>query len=228
MAFIGVALAIAFGLALLISAGAGGYFGLSEDQTGQIVPLLLILVLIASGAFGRRMRFGHMAGGVLAWAGIFVIAIGAYTFRADIGQLAGRVFAELSPGAAVVDPTSGSARFRRSLSGTFRVNAEVNGRPVHFIFDTGATAVVLSQTDAANAGLDVANLSYTTMVQTANGRGMAASVVLDRISIGAIERTRIPAFVAARDALETSLLGLTFLDTLSGFSVNQDSLELRD
>ena len=55
MLFIGVALLVAVGLALAISADAGSLVGLSQQQTGQLVPLLVILIFIAGGMFTLAM-----------------------------------------------------------------------------------------------------------------------------------------------------------------------------
>ena len=51
---------------------------------------------------------------------------------------------------------------------------------------------------------------------------------LDRIEVGGIARERITAFVTEPGSLETSLLGMTFLETLSRYSVTQNALELVD
>lgn len=71
-------------------------------------------------------------------------------------------------------------------------------------------------------------LAFTIPVSTANGTGRAARVRLDRIEVGGIVRERVVAFVTESGALETSLLGMTFLETLSRYSVTQNSLELQD
>ena len=65
-------------------------------------------------------------------------------------------------------------------------------------------------------------------VSTANGTGRAAAVTLDRVEVGGIVRNNVRAFVAERDALETSLLGMTYLSTLSRYAVSGNSLELVD
>ena len=75
MLFIGVAILIAIGLALLIVSDAGTLVGLEQAQFGQLVALVVILLLVASGLFTRRHRLGEMLGNVVLWAGIFGIVI---------------------------------------------------------------------------------------------------------------------------------------------------------
>lgn len=228
MLFIGVAIAIAIGLALLISADAGSLVGLTQQQTAQMVPLLVILIVIAAGVFARRRRFSDLFGSVLVWGGLFGLAMVGYAYRDDLSGVAARVFGELLPGQAIVDESAGTVSFRAGRDGHFQINAEVNGADVRLIFDTGASAVVLTTDDARRAGLDVAALRFSVPVSTANGTGRAALVRLDSIDVGGIERSNVRAFVAEPEALETSLLGMSFLETLTRYSVSSNSLELTD
>lgn len=228
MIFVGVALVVAVGLALIVNADAGALVGLTQTQTGQLVALVAVLIFVAGGAFGRRRGLGEMLANLMLWAGIFgVVALG-YAYRSDLMSMGDRVMAELAPGAAVVDVAAGTATFRKSMGGSYRVNATINGADIHMIFDTGASAVVLTEADAARAGIDAAELRYTYPVQTANGNAMAALVRLERMEVGEIVRQAVPAFVVNDSALRTSLLGMTFLETLSGYSVANDALVLTD
>lgn len=228
MIFIGIALLVAGGLALLISADAGAVIGLSQDQLAQLIPLLVILVVFAGGLFTRRRKAAELVGSVLLWVGIFAVAGLSYAYRDELGNIVARVAGELQPGVAVVDAEGGIATFRRGLAGHFEINATVNGHTTPMIFDTGASAVVLTVDDAEAAGISTKKLSYTMPVSTANGTGRAARVRLDRIEVGGIVREDIVAFVTEEDALDQSLLGMTFLETLSRYSVTQNSLELAD
>lgn len=63
---------------------------------------------------------------------------------------------------------------------------------------------------------------------TANGSATAAIVMLDEIRIGAIVRRNIRAMVAQEGRMDGSLLGMNFLNTLSGFSVRGDRLILSE
>jgi aspartyl protease family protein len=226
MLFIGVALVVAIGLALIFIADAGALIGLDQSDTARLVGGLTILIILAGGMFARRRRLGEMLGNLVIWCAIFVFAVGVYAYRNDLARFGGRIAAELTPGVAVVDVASGTATFRRSFGGSFRINASVNGHDTHMIFDTGASAVVLTQSDAEAAGLPVEQLAYLVPVQTANGTGRAALVSLDSIDVGEILRSDIRAYVAEPGALDTSLLGMTFLETLSGYAVVQDDLIL--
>jgi aspartyl protease family protein len=226
MIFIGIALLVAIGLALMISADAGSLVGLSQAQTAQLVPLLVILIVFAGGIFTRTRRASEMVTSVVLWVGIFGIAALGYAYRDEIGSVAGRVMGELQPGVALVDAERGTATFRRGMSGHFELAATINGHTTPMIFDTGASAVVLTIADAQAAGIDTDNLRYSIPVSTANGTGRAARVRLDQIEVGGINRVGVLAFVTEPGALTTSLLGMTFLETLSRYAVTQNSLEL--
>jgi aspartyl protease family protein len=228
MFFIGVALLVAVGIALLVNADAGSLVGLSQQQTGQLVPLLVLLIVFAAAAFARRRRASELVANLALWAGLFGVAVIGYAYRDDLGGIAARVFGELVPGAAVVDQVRGTATFRAGRDGHFNVNAKINGADIRTVFDTGASAVVLTAQDAGRAGIDTQRLSFNVPVSTANGTGRAAIVRLDRIEVGGIERRNVRAFVAAPGALDRSLLGMSFLETLTRYSVSSNSLELVD
>jgi len=228
MLFIGFAIVIAIGLALLVSADAGTMVGLTQEQLGQLLPLLVILIFIAGGLFSRRYRFSELFGNLILWAGIFGVVLVGYTYRDDLSGVASRVFGELMPGIAVVDGERGTATFRGGRDGHFQINATINGSDIRTIFDTGASAVVLTHGDAEKAGIATDVLNYNVSVSTANGTGKAASVTLDQIEVGGIVRNNVRAFIAERGALETSLLGMSFLGTLSRYAVTGNALELVD
>jgi aspartyl protease family protein len=228
MIFIGIALLIAAGLALAINADAGALVGLNAEQTGHMIFLVLVLIIVAGGAFGRRRAIAELIGALILWAGIFLLVLTGYAYRGEIMSAATRVYGELRPGKPTVDSRTGAVRFTRGLSGHFEVDASVNGATVPLIFDTGASAMVLTSNDARKAGIDVDKLRFDTAVSTANGMGKAAMVTLDAINVGGIVRHNIRAYVTTGGALDTSLLGMTFLETLTRYAVSQDSLELTD
>lgn len=114
----------------------------------------------------------------------------------------------------------------RSPDGHYWLKAEVNGGTVRFLVDTGASHVVLTQDDAEAAGIYPAHSDYTATYQTANGPAAAAPVLLDRVEVGGIEVARVVAAVNSAP-MSQSLLGMSFLQRLSGFEVRGDELILR-
>ena len=92
--------------------------------------------------------------------------------------------------------------------------------------DAGASNVVLSPADARRLGFDLARLSFHQVFRTANGMVRGAPVTLAEIRIGPIELHNVRASVNGAD-LSQSLLGMSFLDRLAGYSVENGTLTLR-
>ncbi|WP_424981718.1 retropepsin-like aspartic protease family protein [Maritalea sp. S77] len=228
MVFIGIALLIVLALTLLISSNAGEMIGLAEQDFGQLIVLLAVLVLVAGGAFGRRIRLGEMLSGIVMWSAIFAAIIIGYSFRADFERFGSRLWGQLSPGSGYSDAEGGTVMFSRDINDHFVINAKINGNTERFLFDTGASTIVLTADSARAAGFDPSRLIYSIPVQTANGRTEAARIKLERIEVGGIVRENIEALVARREALNENLLGMNYLQTLRGFSVQGDQLTLTD
>jgi aspartyl protease family protein len=113
-------------------------------------------------------------------------------------------------------------------SGHFNAQVDINGRPVEVMIDTGATMVALSYEDAERAGIYLNDRDFTRTVSTANGVGRVAPVTLGRVSIGDITVRNVPAAVAERGRLKTSLLGMSFLSRLSRFDMRSGRLTLQE
>ncbi len=163
---------------------------------------------------------------MLGWALIFAGVLTVYAYRFDLQDVANRVLSEVVPGYAVT-ARSGELTVARAGNGSFRLTGRVNGREARFIFDTGATQVVLTEATARAAGINPATLDYTVPVSTANGRTTAARVRLDRVAIGPISEERVEALVARPGALAENLLGMSFLERLASYEVRDDRLILR-
>ena len=121
----------------------------------------------------------------------------------------------------------GVVSFRRGLDGQFWIEARVDGTPVRFLVDTGASDVVISRADAVRLGYTADRLSFTQEAETANGRVHEAPVVLNELRIGSIRMDHVPASVNAGPARE-SLLGMRVLDRLSSVEIRKDTLTLHE
>src|SRR4051794_25618585 len=126
-----------------------------------------------------------------------------------------------------VPTDGGEVVVARRADGSFPLAGQINDKTTRFVFDTGASAVVLTAESAAASGFQPEMLSFSVPVATANGRTLAAPVTLDRIAIGPIVEHRINALVARPGVLRENLLGMTFLDRLASYEVRGNRLILR-
>lgn len=116
--------------------------------------------------------------------------------------------------------------FRVNQGGQYVVEAQVNGTPIRFIVDTGASEVVLSQADAHRIGINLGSLHYTQRYATANGTAMGAPITLNSVRVGPIALGDVRASVNGAE-MKGSLLGMTFLGRLGGYGVKNGVLTLQ-
>jgi aspartyl protease family protein len=114
---------------------------------------------------------------------------------------------------------------RRARDGHFHAEVGVNGHPVRFIVDTGATEIVLSRDDAAAAGIDTGALLYIGRARTANGIVRTAPVRLESLALGGRVDTGIRATVSEGD-MGVSLLGMTYLERFSRIEIAGGEMRL--
>jgi aspartyl protease family protein len=119
-----------------------------------------------------------------------------------------------------------SVRIRRSAVG-FLANCAVNGAAVPMLLDSGAATVVLRQSDAEKAGVDVGSLDFDTPLKTANGMSYVAAVRLKSVRVGPLELDDVEALVAKPGTLNENLLGMSFLRRLESYEVAGDFVTLR-
>jgi aspartyl protease family protein len=224
-------LAIGLGL-LIINHDGGATFGIANDDFAQIIYLAPIAALLSVGILaGRRAGFSTALKQIAAWLFIILLLVAGYTYRNDVEAIGNRVLSSLIPGRATNVTLADGTRevlITRSMGGHFASDVSVNGQSLHMLVDTGASSIVLSHQDAERAGIDVASLNYSVTVRTANGTTTAAAVRLAEVSLGSITRQNISALVSQDGALDSSLLGMSFLSTLSSMQMQTDQLRLRD
>lgn len=205
--------------------------GLSDIDLPRLVALVAILLFVGAGVFARPLGAGQIVRSMAVWALIILLVAGLYASRDELAGFAGRLLGSLAPGLPITGQLAGgsdgdSVAFVRASQGHFAVRAIVDDTPIVMLFDTGASFVTLTQRDALRAGIDPRMLEYNVPIRTANGMMTAASVVLDRISVGSIEQRDVRALVAPSHSLRESLLGLSFLNRISGYAIAGDRLIL--
>jgi aspartyl protease family protein len=107
--------------------------------------------------------------------------------------------------------------------GHFWVDATVNGRPLRFMVDSGATVTTVSIDSAKAVGMPVG--TERTAISTANGTTQAIKGYADKLEVGTIQRTDFPIDINEHD--DTNLLGMNFLSSLNSWKVEGNYLVLQ-
>jgi len=94
--------------------------------------------------------------------------------------------------------------------GHFVADGAVNGTPVRFLVDTGATTIALPGRDAMRLGLDYRK-GERGITNTANGTVTVYRVRLDSVRLGPIELNGVEGIVIEH-GLDIALLGMSFLN----------------
>lgn len=225
--FVLVALLVAVtALILWVSGGASNLFAAAGDSPGLLFNLTLLVVVLTSVVLRWRGSISEALSYGLIWVAVFLALIVGYSYRDDFKGIWQRIAGEVNP-AAAIQRSDAEVVLRRADDGHFHADVEVNGATIRMLADTGATAIALSESDARRAGIDVDSLNYTMIVSTANGETTAAPVTLREVRIGSIVRRDVRAAVS-RGLTSGSLLGMSFFNTLSRFTIEADELVLKD
>lgn len=187
-------------------------------QTGQLTYLV---VLAAAVLFwfvtNHRQSFRKTIQHGMAWVLIFLGILAVYGMWDDIRATVHPQVTVFEDADRVVIP--------RSADGHYRLAIEVNGTPIKFVVDTGASNVVLSKEDAARVGFDPEKLPYFGRALTANGEVKTAPVVLDEMRLGRLVDERVSAQVNGGE-LDQSLLGMTYLNRWQSITISGGELVL--
>jgi aspartyl protease family protein len=207
-------------------------FGLDEDRTMSLVYLVALLaLLLVFGGFRRRSRRRRASrmGHLFIWALIAVALAIAYAYRAPLSRFAAPVLQELDP-SRVVEVTNPDGEtelvIARRSDGHFHLDADVNGAPVRFLVDTGASGTVLTVADATRSGIDTDALAFNRPVQTANGTAYYARATLGSLEIGPWRLSDVPVGVMRDEALGVSLLGMSTIDRFASWRIEGDRMVL--
>jgi aspartyl protease family protein len=187
------------------------------DIASLIYLSLLAVALTGSLISANRHQIGKVARYALTWGFLIVGGVVAVGLWPELRQ-------SVLPQQSVVSDT-GEIAVPRSFDGHYYLTLEINGAPIRFVVDTGATDMVLTPQDAARAGLDTATLRYTSRAMTANGMVQTAPVRLDLVEIGPISDRRVPAVVNG-SPMQESLLGMSYLNLFDRIAIEDGQMVL--
>ena len=192
---------------------------MSDNAAGAIYYVMAV-VLVASALVSMRLPLGKVARMTAAWVAIFGVAFVLFAFRGEFSGVFDRLRAEAT-GAPIVE--GGEVRVPVADDGHFWVDATVNGQPVRFLVDSGASITTVSDETARAAGIRTDG--RTAYIDTANGPAHVRQSYAGKLAVGPIERADFPVDVNSRD--RTNVLGMNFLSSLRGWRVEGHDLVLR-
>lgn len=99
-------------------------------------------------------------------------------------------------------------RLQRNAYGHYVTSGTINGNPVVFLLDTGATNVAIPESIATEMGLKA---GQSIIVKTANGNAKAYRTRLDSVAIGDIKMYDLSATILSNMHGNEVLLGMNFL-----------------
>lgn len=191
---------------------------MNPDDIAQLIYLgAFALVLGAGFLLTNKMKLGQTLQMAATWVLIFIGVIGAVGIWSDIQD-------DLFPHQTRFDDT-GAVVVPRARDGHYYLTLDLNGAPIDFVVDTGATDIVLTQAAAFAAGLKPADLSYVGRAMTANGEVRTAPVKLESVTIGPHEDRDVFA-VVNNGEMDRSLLGMGYLQRWGRIEISGNEMTL--
>jgi aspartyl protease family protein len=180
-------------------------------------------LLLVSSLAARRLPLGYVAKAGLAWIAIFATLFAIFSFRFEFIGIWERLKADIS-GTAGQNISGEAIELRRQDDGHYWLMVNINGEPVRFMVDSGATLTAINATTAREAGVEADG--YPIILGTANGRIAAKRGVVRLLSVGphSIENHQV---VVSERFGDVNVLGMNFLNSLQSWRVQANMMVLQ-
>ncbi|MEG4313628.1 TIGR02281 family clan AA aspartic protease [Pseudomonas sp. FIP_A4] len=118
-------------------------------------------------------------------------------------------------GAGYAAPEKTQLSVAKGVGGHYWIAGSINGQPVQFLVDTGATSVAINENQARRLGIDYRAAGQPLLVNTASGTAKAWRVRLNSVKVGSIDVLGVEAVVLEGESPSEALLGMSFLGRVS-------------
>ena len=196
---------------------------MTEADGARFVYLLLCLVLVGSAVFARRLQISSTFKMLAIWAGIFAGVYVLFLFRGEGQAVWNRIMADVAGSRG--ESVGGTLRIRQRDDGHYYVRATIDGVEAELLVDSGATFTTISAKTAAEAGI-TPDFGPDVPVTTANGTTLVKTGTIGELRVGPIVRRNARVHISTNGE-DIEVLGMSFLSTLAGWKVEDDSLTLQ-
>ena len=191
---------------------------MNGDEKAYFFYMVILFLLIGAGfLFGNREKLSTTLMQAAIWVLVFCGVLIAYGFKDTLQQ-------QFVPSLAV--QSDGDFEIVRANDRHFHLTLKVNGVPIKFIVDTGASDIVLTREDAERTGINMDSLAFLGRASTANGTVKTATTVLNEVVLGDRVDHDVRASVNGGEMFG-SLLGMSYLNQFSEISIRGDRLILK-
>ena len=183
------------------------------DDTGNLVYLAILCVILIFSFFSWKNSLRKFVKFGLIWFIIFILFI--------VVALAWENYRNEKFSLNSFDKDLKKLTLKTATDGHFYVTLSINNKPIDFLIDTGATAMILSKRDGEELGFSVDKLNFSQLAQTANGEILISPVELDKVSLGFKHFSNVKAFISQTN-MKKSLLGMSFLSRLKKLELGRN------
>ncbi|MFY0595848.1 MAG: TIGR02281 family clan AA aspartic protease [Cognatishimia sp.] len=193
---------------------------MDDLSIGHLIYLLVLTAMVVFWFFSdAKQSLGKSLQHAVAWGLIILGTIGVISIWDNIESA---LFGEPQQ---IVFTDRTAIEITQQIDGHYYLKASLNGAPVDFVVDTGATSIVLSQEDAKRVGFDPDDLKFTGRARTANGVVATASVIVDDFAVGPFRDQNVLAEVN-QGSLDISLLGMSYLSNYGQITISGGKMTL--
>ena len=191
-------------------------------MTGDDVARLAYLALLLTAVGGyfvaeSRANLGQNLRHALIWVLIFVGVLAGVGLWSDIRD-------DISPQQSVIQDT-GQIVLPRAFDGHFYATLRMNGQPIDFIVETGASNIVLTKEDAARIGVEMNALRFYGRAMSANGEVRTAPARIAKVELLGVQDFGVEVWVNEGE-MPRSLLGNDYLQRFEKIEISRNQLVL--